>query len=119
MRDQIVDGAAESRPADIEQCDLVGEACDLLEALRRPQHRDRPLSGNACDQRPYASRPFRVEVVCCLVDQEDRRVAEEGACQRQAALHALGEQPGPLALLGCEPDRLQAGAGAVDGIAAS
>ena len=42
--DQVVDRAAEARAADVEQRDPIGEAGDLLEALRRPQHRDRAFA---------------------------------------------------------------------------
>ena len=104
MRDQVVDRAAESRPAGVEQCDAIRKARDLLQALRRPEHGDRALAGRLRDEGAHAAGSFRIEVVRRLVYEHDRRLAEEGARHRQAALHPLREQAGPLLLLAREAD---------------
>ena len=117
MRDQVVDGAAESRPAGVEQRDAIRKARDLLQALCRPEHRDRALAGRLRDEGTHGAGSFRVEIVRRLVHEQDRRLADQSARHCQAALHSLREVARPLPLLAGEPDGRECLPRALDGLA--
>ena len=74
-------------PSDISVTSL-GEAAQLVEPLRRPQHRGAVLGARG-DQLAHGGGRLGVEVVGGLVDQQHRRVGEQRAGDREPLLHAV------------------------------
>ena len=73
----------------VDDRDAVGEPIGLVEVLRGQQHGG-AVRDEALDRLPQADAAARVEAGRRLVEEQDRRVGDEGGREVEAAAHAAG-----------------------------
>ena len=88
VRHQFGNGSEEGDLAARESVTPSAEPSDLVEPLRRPDDGSAPRRG-AGDEVAHAPRALGIEIVCRLVDEQDRRVGEQRARDRQPLLHPV------------------------------
>src|SRR5919106_713522 len=102
FRHELRNASRETHLTFVEEGHPIREAADLVDTLSRPDHGG-PALRLCCDQRLYVPGTRWIKIVRCLIDQEDRRIRQEGSCDRQAFLHPVG-----IGSDGCASEALQA-----------
>src|SRR3990167_4124422 len=95
-----LDGAAEGLrgvdrgdPSPMDDGDAVAELVRLLEVVRGEEHRGAALAVEAPDRVPDEAGARDVEAGRRLVEEEDRRLADERHAEHQALAESTGERP--------------------------
>ena len=101
------DGSLEPNLPSVQQRDMVGEAADLIEALRRPEDGS-PVVDVVADQSADPGCTLRIQIVRRLVDEQDRRRHQESPSDRQTLLHAVRIPPNPQIARVVETDSREA-----------
>ena len=78
-------------PALVQDRDVVGQFIGLFEILRCEEHR-RPAFGQLADRPPHLVAGFRVKPGGGLVQEDDRRTADQAHGDVEAAAHPTGER---------------------------
>ena len=86
---QLQGGATRDQPAVVEYRDLVGQLIGLFKVLGGHQHR-RPSLGEVGNQVPHGEASARVEAGGRLVEEEDRRLRDQGSGEIKPSAHAPG-----------------------------
>jgi hypothetical protein len=97
----------DEQPPLLEDPDPVAETRHLDQLVAREQDRLPPLVGEVDEEAPDLLDALRVEPVRRLVEQQERRVAEQGAGDAEPLPHSLGVASDPPVAVRREPDRLE------------
>src|SRR5438445_10359085 len=79
-----------SQPAAMQHCNNISNCDCFVKAVRREDH-GRALISQLADQVPKASRRSRIEAARWLIEQNDRRLFDQGAGNAKPLIHAAGE----------------------------
>src|SRR5437867_7173172 len=96
LAEHVVELAAGDDPAVVDDRHAVADLLDLAQQVRVEEHRGTPSRGASHDA-PNVDAADGVEGRGRLIEDDERRLAEQGDAQPESLLHALGEAPDEVA----------------------
>jgi len=107
LRQRNIDRAADAARPRRHHHDVIGEDHRLLHVVRDEQNRHRTHGVNAKELAVHAAAGLRIEPRERLVHQQDLRLADKAARERDAAAHAAGQLVRIGLLEPAEPDQIE------------
>ena len=90
-----LDGVGGQQFAATDHHEVVGEHAEFADEVARHEH-GAAAAGEVGEVEPQPTDAVGIESVRWLVEQQDLRVSEQGACEGEALAHAEGEPAGAL-----------------------